>query len=87
MGCQNYNTLFVFIIVLSSLIKYPKFGSMSVREAGLLWKKSQTHKLSAGLFFFALAPQTRHLVRQGGHSHSKAVKMIDFKGKAVKTLK
>ena len=59
-----------------------------MREAGLLWKKSQTHKLlMAGLFFFALAPQTRHLVRQGGHSHSKAVKMIDFKGRAVKTIK
>ena len=61
---------------------------MSVREEGLLWQKSQTHNLlMAGLFFIALARQTRHLVRQGGHSHSKAVKMIDFKGKAVKNLK
>lgn len=61
---------------------------MSVCEAGLLWQKSQTHKLLMAVFFFiALAPQARHLVRQGGHSHSKAVKMIDSKGKAVKTLK
>ena len=44
-------------------MKYPKFGSMSVWKAGLLWQKSQGHKLlMAGLFFIALAPQTRHLV-------------------------
>ena len=60
---SNYKSFFVFIIVASSLVKYAKFGSMSAREAGLLWQKSETgNVLMAGLFLIALAPEAGHLV-------------------------